>query len=311
MTISQLEYILAIAEHKHFGQAAEDLSVAQSTLSMMVKKLEDELGVVLFDRNSKPIEATDIGGKVLAQAKHVLAEYHRLQETVKEYAEELSGEYRLGVIPTIGPYLIPQLVAILVRDYPELKLTISEAQTDELIQMLSDGSLDAAILATPLKHEKIQEYPLYYEEFYVYGEVDKHGKEFVIPADINPNKLWLLEEGHCLRSQIVNLCELKENTDEQIHFEGGGLETLIELVRHYNGLTILPELALKTMPKKEQKRVSKFNKPAPYREVSLVTHKHAAKFKFIEAIQDVVEEIIPLAMRKLKQTSRIIEIYES
>lgn len=308
MTLSQLEYLLAVTETGHFGRAAQKLDVTQPTLSMMIKKLEEELGVILLDRNSKPIQPTQIGHSIIEQAKNIMSEASRIPEIVREYSDELKGAYAIGVIPTIAPYLVPRLVDVLMRDYPELNLHVKEMQTNEIIDQIKKGKLDGAILATPLNDKEIVELPLFYEEFFVFGEFDTHGKNYMLPSDIDPNKLWLLEEGHCLRSQIVNLCELKNNAENHLHFDSGSLETIIEIVRHHNGLTVLPELTAKNLPKKEQSRLGKFQPPAPFREMSLIVHHHSAKRKFIEAIQDVIEEIIPLKMRKLKQESRVLSI---
>ncbi len=310
MTISQLEYVMAVAEHQHFGRAAEAKNIAQSTLSMMIKKLEDELDVQVFDRSKKPIVPTLIGEKVIQQSKHVLAEYYRLEDIVKDHSELLTGSYNLGVIPTIAPYLMPQLIQIISAQYPMVQLHILELQTNEIVDQLAEGKLDAAILATPLHQNHIKEYPLYYEEFLLFGSIEKEN-ELIVPEEIDPSALWLLEEGHCLRAQILNLCVLKNNASSQIQFKSGSLETLIEIVRMSKGLTILPELASKRLSTEDQQLVHRFCKPVPFREISLVTHSHAAKYKFIEVIQDIVEEVIPLDMRKLKKDSTVLEIEKS
>lgn len=308
MTISQLEYVTAIVEYQHFGKAADALGIAQSTLSMMIKKLELELDIVVFDRTIKPILPTTIGEKVIQQAKHVLAEYYRLEEIVKDHSDELAGIYNLGVIPTIAPYLMPQIIRFIVKKYPKIQFNIMELQTEEIISELTDGKLDAAILATPLQRKNIKEFPLYYEEFILFGNTKENSSGMVIPEQINPNDLWLLEEGHCLRAQVLNLCSVRDQASSQVQFKSGSLETLIEIVRHSDGVTVLPELAAKKLPKTDKNRLHTFIKPAPYREISLVTHQHAAKYKFVEVIQDIIEEIIPLNMRKLKKGSAIIEI---
>ena len=308
MTLSQLEYLIAVAEIGHFGNASEQMDVTQPTLSMMIKKLEEELDVVLLDRSTKPIRPTQVGETVIQQAKIVLAERSRISELVREFSDELQGSYSLGIIPTAAPYLIPRLVDVLMRDFPALQLSIKEKQTEQLLQDIKNGDLDAAILATPLNDKEIVELPLFYEEFFAFGKIDKKGKEFLLPEDINPSELWLLEEGHCLRSQIINLCELKQQEQERLQYNSGSLETLIEIVRHHKGITIIPELTAMNFNESDQQNLGRFQQPAPYREMSLVIHHHSAKRKFTEAIQDVIEEIIPMEMRQLKQNSRIMAV---
>lgn len=309
MTLSQLEYLIAVAEIGHFGKASEQMDVTQPTLSMMIKKLEEELDVILLDRSSKPIQPTQVGEAVIKQAKNVLAESNRIKELVREFSDELEGNYNLGVIPTIAPYLIPRLVDVLMRDYPALNLTIKETQTEYIIEDIKNGDLDGAILATPINDKEIEELPLFYEEFFAFGNFDTKGKEYLLPEDINTSELWLLEEGHCLRAQVVNLCELKNEEQDRLHYNSGSLETLIEIVRHHKGITIVPELTAMKLRIDERDLLGKFQPPAPYREMSLVIHRHSAKRKFVEAIQDVIEEIIPMKMRQLKQDSRIMNIY--
>lgn len=309
MTLSQLEYLIAVAESGHFGKAAEQLEVTQPTLSMMIKKLEEELDVVLLDRSIKPIRPTQVGETVIQQAKNILAESARINELVREFSDELKGNYKLGVIPTIAPYLIPRLVDVLMKDYSALNLTINESQTENLINDIKNGHLDGAIMATPVNDKEIEELPLFYEEFFAFGDFDSQGKEYLLPEDINTSKLWLLEEGHCLRSQIINLCELKDRGQERLQYNSGSLETLIEIVRHHAGITIVPELTAMNFSEADKKLIGRFKQPAPYREMSLVIHHHSAKRKFIEAIQDVIEEIIPEEMRRMKQNSRIMNVY--
>lgn len=308
MTLSQLEYLIVVAEVGHFGQAAEKLPVTQPTLSMMIKKLEDELGVILLDRTKKPIEPTKVGEAVIRQGKHVLAEANYLKDLVYEFSYELKGTYTLGVIPTVAPYLVPKLVDVFMSGYQDLNLHIKEGQTEDMIQELKEGRLDAAIMATPIHDVLLDELPLFYEEFFAFGQWKHQIEAPVNPKDIAKEDLWLLEEGHCLRTQVINLCELNEEKQQRFHYNSGSLETLIEIVKHHKGLTIVPELTAKKLTENEQTKLKQFEQPAPFREMSLVIHKRSAKFKFVEAIQDAIEEIIPLEMRKLKKDARILEV---
>lgn len=308
MTLSQLEYLIIVAEVGHFGHAAEKLPVTQPTLSMMIKKLEEELGVILLDRTKKPIVPTKVGEAIIRQGKHVLAEANYLKDLVYEFSYELKGTYKLGVIPTIAPYLVPKLIDVFMKEYQEIQLQIQEGQTADMIEALKEGELDAAIMATPINDNLLDELPLFYEEFFAFGKWQHEPEHLITPNDIKQEELWLLEEGHCLRTQVINLCDLKKDEPKQFQYNSGSLETLIQIVKHHKGLTIVPELTAKTLSETEQIKLKAFHHPAPFREMSLVLHKRSAKFKFVEAIQDAIEEIIPLEMRKLKKEARILKI---
>lgn len=308
MTLSQLEYLLAVVEFGHFGRAAEKLNVTQPTLSMMLKKLEEELDVVLLNRKTKPITLTSIGQKVVQQAQQVVLEANRMQDIVQDYTSADCGHYSVGIIPTAAPYLMPKLIESLQTNYKQITLSIEENQTELLVQKLKTGELDAAILATPIHDDALEEFPLFYEEFFVFGN-PIHTKTHLLPTDIDINKLWLLEKGHCLRTQVINLCERKPTTSNELSYQSGSLETLIEIVRRLGGITILPELTALHLSTREQAQLGKFKQP-PYREMSLVTHKYSAKRVFIQIIQDIIEEILPAHMLQRRTPQQVIDIYE-
>ena len=275
MTIQHLQYILAVDAHRHFAKAAEKCFVTQPTLSMMIQKLEEELGVKIFDRSKQPVVPTEAGEIVLRQAKIILQEATRMKIIVSEIKGELKGELKLGIIPTVAPYLLPLFLNSFLKKYPLLKIKITELTTQQIIDRLKDHHLDAGILATPLHNNSLNEQPLYYEQFVVYASPNEKlmKKKFLLPGDIDTNHLWLLEAGHCLRTQVLNLCELrkKELETSNLEYEAGSIETLKKIVDFNDGITILPELALKELSEKDMKNVRHFKPQVPVREISIVT----------------------------------------
>ena len=257
MNIQHLKYVLAVDTHRHFAKAAEKCFVTQPTLSMMIRALEDELGIKIFDRSRQPVVPTEAGEVVIAQAKIIVQEAERMKEIIHELKGEIKGELKLGIIPTVAPYLLPLFLNSFLKKYPLLKIKITELTTQQIIEKLKNHHLDVGILATPLNNEALKEQPLYYEQFVVYASRNEKlmKKKFLIPADIDPNHLWLLEEGHCLRTQILNLCELRKKGLEtsNLEYEAGSIETLKKMVDTNNGITILPELALEELSCKRQK----------------------------------------------------------
>ena len=303
MNIQQLEYIIAVDKYRHFVKAAEKCFVTQATLSMMVKKLEDELNIKIFDRSRQPVVPTEIGNKIIAQAKIILQESSRLKAIVEEEQGELRGELRIGIIPTLAPYLLPLFTSSFLKKYPLVRLKISELTTDDIVTKLEQHDLDAGLLSTPLNLPSVLEQPLFYEEFVVYAaEKEKLlQKKFVLAKDIDINRLCLLEEGHCLRSQVFNFCELKDKEKEvsQMDFATGSIETLKKIVETNHGITILPFLALKDMPRKQKNNIRHFKSPAPVREIGLVTYRYFLKDKLIACLKKKKLKSIPEEMKKV------------
>ena len=301
MNTQQLEYIIALDDCRHFVKAAEKCFVTQATLSMMVKKLEDELKVKIFDRSRQPVIPTEMGEKIIAQAKIILKENERLKEMITEEQDEVKGELRIGIIPTLAPYLLPLFMNSFLKKYPLVKLKISELTTDDIIYKLEKHDLDAGLLSTPLNLQSINEHVLFHEQFVVYASSKEKilKKKYVLAADIDVKRLCLLEEGHCLRSQIVNLCELKEEEEiaNQFDFATGSLETLKRIVKTNQGITILPSLALKDMTTREKLNVRHFKDPVPVREIGLVTYRYFMKEKLINCLKDEILLHIPAKMK--------------
>ncbi len=311
MTLVQLEYVVAVDTYQHFAVAASHCFVTQPTLSMQIHKLEQELEINIFDRSKQPVVPTEPGKEFIILARRVLAERDHLLQVIRDRNNILSGELRLGIIPTLAPYLLPLFVTHFTRRHPSVKLTVSEMTTEVLIARLREGRIDAGILVTPLQENGIREIPLFYEELvaYVSRKNAAYRKTYVLPQDIDPNKLWLLEEGHCFRSQIVNLCELRKASFHGSHFEyeAGSVETLKRMVELNDGITILPELATLNLTARQAGMVRHFKKPVPVREVSLVIHRDVVKKKLVDALQAEILAAIPRKMEK-SDNRQVVEI---
>lgn len=309
MTIVQLEYAVAIDTYRSFVLAAQKCFVTQPTLSMQVQKLEEQLGVKLFDRSRQPIVPTEIGVEIIEQARKIISESYKIKEIINDKTNEISGELKLGIIPTVAPYLLPKVLGIFLDKYPKVSLIITELHTDVIIQQLKLGMLDCGILATPLAQPTLVEIPLYYENFVTYLSKTSplFKKKTLIPTDLDDDQLWLLNEGHCMRNQILNLCKHKQNNSNQLEYNSGSIETLIRMVDVNNGITILPELCLQDFSTHKLDKVRYFKSPEPSREISLVTHQNFVKKRLITALKDAILETISKRM-KSKKKKEIIDI---
>ncbi len=295
MTITQLQYVLAVAEHQNFTLAAEKSFVTQPTLSMQVQKLEDELGVLIFDRSKKPIKITEAGKKIVAQAKNIVNEAERIRDIVDQEKGFIGGEYTLGIIPTVMPTLLPMFLKAFIKKYPKVHLIIKEQSTESLIRNIQDGHLDAGIAATPLEIEFIKEWPLYYEPFVAYippghrlGQVDT-----LEPRDLDINDILLLQDGHCFREGVINLCKATKNyTGEHFRLQSGSFETLVNLANEGLGMTLLPFLNTLELDDQKKTYLKHFRKPTPAREVSLIYHKSELKIQITEALREVISGIV-------------------
>ncbi len=311
MTITQLEYIIALDTYRHFSTAAQRCFVTQPTLSMQVQKLEDELGTKLFDRSKQPVIPTETGEEVLQQARMIVHEVKMMHQLIKDKQGVLQGELRIGIIPTLAPYLLPMFLQPFLIKYPDIKIRVKEMTTDIIVEKLKAGKIDAGLLVTPLQENTIKEYPLFYEELVAYVSKSNAAfkKTYVLADDIDLKELWLLEEGHCFRSQIVNLCELKKQSKEQSHFEyeAGSVETLRKMVEKNNGVTILPEMATLDFTLKQLNMVRHFKAPVPVREVSLVTHRDYVKKKLVDVLKAEIIASIP-AKIMLNKNKNLVKI---
>ena len=295
MTITQLQYVLAVAEHKNFTVAADKCFVTQPTLSMQIQKVEDELNIKLFDRTKKPILITTIGEKIVEQAKNIVNEAARIHDIIDQEKGFIGGDFKLGIIPTVTPTLLPMFLNSLVKKYPKLNLIIEELNTDEIILKLKNGQLDAAIAVTPLEDEKLKEIVLYFEPFVAYmpnRPIDFNKKELEI-SDLNFDEILLLEDGHCFRNSILNLCK-NQNAKNAQHFQlkSGSFETLMKLADEGLGITLLPYLHAQNLSEKDHQKIVNFQDPKPAREVSLIFPKIALKIHIIDAIRNTISGVV-------------------
>lgn len=312
MNLQQLEYIIAVDNHRHFARAAEACHITQATLSMMIKKLEQELEITIFDRSKHPVLPTEIGKTILGQAQVILRESQKMVQLAGEVKTEFRGELKMGIIPTLAPYLLPLFLESFLKKYPLIKLQVVELNTDQIIRQLTGGRLDVGILATPLGIGGIQETPLFVEEFKVYVSKNEKdlNKRFLIPGDIDVNRLWLLEEGHCLRSQVLNLCELqrKQVSAHNLEYQAGSIESLLKIVEINNGITIVPELVGHYFDKRKKRQLRDFRPPVPVRQISFITYRHFVKQKLLSALQaEIISGVRPL-LRTRRVPVQVMEI---
>ncbi|MBS3739423.1 LysR family transcriptional regulator [Mesohalobacter halotolerans] len=295
MTITQLRYVLAVAEHKNFTKAAEHAFVTQPTLSMQIHKLEEELGVEIFNRNKKPIALTQVGQKIVEQARNIVNESFRIQDIVEQQKGHVGGEFKLAIIPTIMPTLLPMFLKNFINRYAKVNLKILELNTADIILKLKSGQIDAAIAATPLEAENIVEKPLYYEPFvgYIPESHQLHSKSKLSPEDLDADDILLLEDGHCFKDNVLNICK-NRNAPHQLPYqiESGSFETLIKLSHEGLGMTLLPYLQTLELSSKLQSNLKNFKNPKPAREVSLIYHKSELKLQIIKALQDTITGVI-------------------
>ena len=312
MNLQQLEYIVALDTHRHFAKAAENCFITQATLSMMIRKLEEELNMILFDRSKQPVVPTEAGKIVIDQARTVLKEAAQIKQLSKEMKLSVQGELRIGIIPTLAPYLLPLFLPSFLKKYPSVKLKIIEQTTEQIIQMLSADKLDVGLMATPVVNKNFKAWHLFYEEFKVYVATDDKSfrKKYLLPEDIDVNKLWLLEEGHCLRSQTLNLCELqkKQAKAHNLDYETGSIESLIKITEMNEGITIVPELATLNFDDVALQKLRHFKPPVPVREISLVTYRHFIKQKLLDVLSEEIKQNIKPVLSKPKKETQVVAI---
>lgn len=313
MNIQQLEYIIAVDNHRHFAKAAEASFVTQPTLSMMIQKLEDELGVKIFDRSQLPVQPTPIGTQIINQARVIVSQVKQVKEIIQEEKGVVKGAFRLGIIPTISPYLLPKLMLQHEENGYDIELIIEEATTNQIIDKILNGALDGAILATPLKNDKIKEHPIYYERFYAYvspRETSLYSKKELSEDDLNINKLWLLEEVHCFRSQILRICNLRKRKSSHSLFtyEAGSINTLVNIVDNNSGLTIIPEMAIHELNERQKQNVRPLKGITPVREISLITRKEFLRERVLNIIIDEVKKSVPAELLNPELKKFVIDI---
>jgi len=300
ISLVQLEYIVAVDTYKHFSIAAEKCFVTQPTLSMQVKKMEEELGVILFDRSKQPVETTDIGVRIVDQARIILHESVKIQDLVQDHFDTVSGELKIGIIPSLAPYLLPLFIGSLAKKYPGLEIQVKELITDEVVEELRKGLIDVGIIVTPLKVDGILETPLFYEGIKIYTN-PQHS--FIKQMEIDLNEIespdiWLLSQGHCFRHQVVNLCSYQVEGLQKLPFkyESESIETIKKIVDREGGLTLLPELSLDDLSENRKRQVKNFKGINPLREVSLVFVRNYTKKQILKVLEEEIKVSVPEKM---------------
>lgn len=303
MNLQQVEYIVAVDKYKNFSKAADSCFVTQATLSTMVKKLESELDIVIFDRKTNPTITTDCGKLIIEESKKILYHIQKLKTTAAEIKGIIEGELIIGVIPTIAGNLLHRILPVLLEKYPKLKLTIKEMTTNNIISAIKNGELDCGIVSTPLtNHHEMEEIILYYEKLLVYGQLSNSTNSFISPKDIKNEDVWLLEKGNCLSDQIINVCSLQsKKINSNLQFSPNSFESLINIVDNFNGLTLIPELYYHDLPEKRKAKVIDFQPPFPVREVGLIFHRPYAKIRLIETVSKEIKN----AIQPYLQTSKL------
>ncbi len=308
MNLQQFEYLIALDQFKNFSKAADACFITQATMSTMVKKLEEELGIVIFDRKANPLCTTDSGKEVIVEAKKILEHVQRIREKASNLNIEIEGEINLGIIPTISSSLLHRLLPDLLDKYPNLHFNIEELTTKTIIQHLKSGRLDAGVISTPIDNSEMEGQVLYYEKLMVYGHIESNRK-YLSPEDLTYHQMWLLKEGHCLREQIIDLCSLEPgNIKQNISFQPNTFDSLLNLVDKFGGLTLLPELYYKDLDKERKSKVMQFDAPYPVREVSLVYYRPFVKQRILQMLTSEIITLIALELKSSRLESTDLRI---
>jgi LysR family hydrogen peroxide-inducible transcriptional activator len=313
MNIQQLEYVVAVDNFRHFARAAEVCCITQPTLSMMIQKLEEELDVKIFDRTKHPVEPTAIGIRVIEQARISLKYFKQIKEAVENEQNMVKGSFRLGIIPTIASYLVPTLLNKFHAGGNEIEVSLKENTTDKIIHRLSDGTLDGGIMAGPVNHPGLTEYPVYYEKLYAYisPQEEAYKEKELDLNEIDISRVWLLENEHCLRGQIERLCQMKKKSpvgDSFIKYESGSIDTLVHVVDYNYGITIIPEMHAMGLSEEQQGNLRAFKNLTAVREVSLVVSKEYVRKTMLNLILDIIRSSVPKAMQDPALKAYVVDL---
>lgn len=308
MTLQQLEYVLAIDTYRHFAKAADHCNVTQPTLSMMVQKLEDELSVKIFDRSVQPVQPTFAGQKIVEQARKILYEASLIKDIVNEEEHSLKGTFKLAVLPTIAPFLLPRFFPQMRVKYPELNLQVFEMQTHVCLAKLAAGEIDAAILATSEDDKSLKSEVLYYEQFFGYVSRNEaiYKNDMIRTSDVNGERLWLLDEGHCFRDQLMRFCQMESVKNTQAAYRLGSLETFMRIVEVGMGMTFIPELAVLQLNDKQKDLVRPFAIPRPTRAITLTTRTDFIRNAIADLLKETIQKAVPEDMLTLHATEKIV-----
>lgn len=306
MTLQQLQYVVALDTHRHFVKAADSCFVAQPTLTLQVRKLEDEIGIKIFDRSKKPIEPTTMGSLIIKKAREIIVQMEGLKSLISDDKTSVEGSFRLGVIPTLAPYVLPLFLQEFLTLHPKINLQITELQTEMIVQQLKEGKIDIGLLVTPIEDQHIREVSLFHEPFVVFTSLahELREKQKISPIDLHKKGLWLLNQGHCFRNQVLNICDKKEEEAFQnLSFESGSIETLKNMVKSSFGFTLIPELAINSALDAEY--IRRFIEPQPVREVGLVVHSSFTRDAVLEKLRQTIVNSLPNSVQKTDKFIRV------
>ena len=308
MTLHQLEYILAVNQFRHFAKAAEYCRVTQPTLSAMIQKLEEELDTRIFDRSQQPVCPTPVGILIIEQAQKILVQANRIKNIIEEEKHSLTGTFKLGILPTVAPYLLPRFFPQLMKKYPDLDIRVVEMKTNDIKKALQTGEIDAGIVASLAGMEELQQTPLFYEQFFVYVSRKDilFNSEVIRTSDLNGEQLWLLDEGHCFRDQLVRFCQMKSARASQLAYHLGSMETFMRMVESGKGVTFIPELAVLQLGDAQKELVRSFAIPCPTRQVVLLTNKNFIRHTLLEVLVKEIKLSVPKEMLSLKATQAVV-----
>ena len=308
MTLQQLEYILAVNQFRHFAKAAEYCRVTQPTLSAMIQKQDEELDTRILDRSQQPACPTPVGILIIEQAQKILVQANRIKNIIEEEKHSLTGTFKLGILPTVAPYLLPRFFPQLMKKYPDLDIRVIEMKTNDIKKALQTGEIDAGIVASLAGMEELQQTPLFYEQFFVYVSRKDilFNSEVIRTSDLNGEQLWLLDEGHCFRDQLMRFCQMKSARASQLAYHLGSMETFMRMVESGKGVTFIPELAVLQLGDIQKELVRPFAIPCPTRQIVMLTNKNFIRHTLLEALTKEIKSSIPKEMLSLKATQAIV-----
>lgn len=305
MTLQQMEYIVAVDKYRHFAKAAESCGISQSTLSLLVQKLEIELDVTIFDRNSHPVKPTAVGEEIISRAKLLLFNAAQVRELVATRKGESVGKVSLGITSTVAPYLLPKMLKYLSANHPDIELHVEEARVSTLVSQLERGELDIALLATPLNDDELLEIPVYQERLMAYVSPDEpiYNDPDLQTGRLPVESVWVLREGYCPNRGVFPFCNYR--AEHQAVYEAGSVETLIKIVDENGGYAIIPELHVPLLRKCQQANVRVLTNPEPSREIAFVVHRNFVRERLLNILADAIRTVIPPAMinKRLKKFS--------
>jgi LysR family hydrogen peroxide-inducible transcriptional activator len=308
MNRSQIEYILAVAKWRSFGKAADACFVTQSTLSAMVAKVEQQIGIQIFNRTTRPVSITPDGEEVLIQLRSLNREYQLLDERINELQGIETGELNIACIPTVAPYLYPLILDKLSNQFNQVDITVHELTTETIVEEIIAGNVDIGIVSIPLENNQLVEYELYQEDFLLFdcGQ-NKKNKSYKV-TEIDLERLWLLEEGHCLRNQVGKICELRQQKkiNGNLTYNCGSIFTLIEMVKKNKGVTLLPRLAIAKNKQLNKTTLFELEEPVPLRQIGSITHKHFIKKRLLRQLNNIIIHSVNKYIPTLQQEENII-----